>query len=329
MSNLVNMERIAEAETPAAAEAPVEVSVIVTVTERPAPLAELYGEYAAPLRSPGRPFEFLFVAAPYYRERLGALRALVAAGEPIRVLEVGQAVGEVALLKAAAEQARGSIVLTLPAYHRIEAAALPRLLDAVTADADLVVAHRWPRQDAWTNRLQNRVLHALVRRTVGGDLHDLGCGVRAIRRSVLRELPLYGDASRFLPLIAQREGFRVAEVQAPQHPKDRPPRLYAPGIYVRRLIDILGMYFLFRFREKPLRFFGLVGAVVGVLGFVILAVLTAQWLGGRSMAERPLLLLGVLLLVLGVQSLSLGLVGEIMVNLHASRNPMYRVRRGE
>lgn len=307
----------------------VTVSVVVAVSERPEPLAELYAEYAAPLQAAGREFEFVFVTTPGYRDLTAPLRELRESGASVRVLEVGQEMGEAGLLKAAVEWCRGGTVVTLPSYRRVEASTLPELIARVEDGIDLVVARRWPRRDPWINRLQHRVLHALVQRTLGGELHDLGCGVRAFRRDLLEDVPLYGDFSRFLPLIALREGYRVEEVSAPQHPADRKRRIYSPGIYLRRLLDTAGLYFLIRFREKPLRFFGLLGSLLAIVGGVVLGVLAVERLGGRAMADRPLLLLGVLFIVLGIQMFALGLVGEIIVHLNARRGPSYRVRPPE
>jgi hypothetical protein len=143
---------------------------------------------------------------------------------------------------------------------------------------------------------------------------------------VFDEIALYGDFFRFLPLLVMSAGFRVVEVNAPQHSADRSTRVYRPGIYLRRIIDVFGLFFLLRFTEKPLRFFGLVGSLAGLAGALIVVVLGVQRLGGQGIADRPLLLLGVLLLVLGIQAIALGLVGEIIVHLHASHRRPYRVK---
>lgn len=150
-----------------------------------------------------------------------------------------------------------------------------------------------------------------------------GEGVAALPRTALMELPLDGDFARLLPLIAERAGFRVEEVPCPQHPDDARRRLHGPGGYVRRLIDVLGVLFLVRFTEKPLRFFGLIGGVLFVTGAVLLAVLAAQKLEGQDIANRPMLLLAVLLVVLGVHAIALGLIGEIIVHLQVARRPGY------
>lgn len=302
------------------------VTVIVPVTERPENLAELYEAYAEPLTEAGWPFQFVFALEPSYHELGQQLGYLVEEGEPIRVLEAGQPVGEAALVKWAADGSRSNLILTLPAYYRIQPDAIPRLLEPLLhGDVDLTVARRWPRQDSWVNRVQTRLFHSLLRRISKTDLRDLGCGVRAVRREVLEDVPLYGDFFRFFPLLALNQGYQVEEVDGEQHPRDRSPRVYGPGIYLRRLIDLLGVFFLVRFTYKPLRFFGLVGASVSIVGMSVLAVLFVQRLGGQGIADRPMLLFGVLLLTLGAQSVALGLIGEIIVHLNAPERPGYRV----
>jgi len=307
----------------------ISVSVIVPITERPAELCALYREYSAVLAASDRAFEFVFVVEPWNRELTAGLTALRREGQPIEVIEAGQTVGEASLMRLGAEHARGDILVTLPAYYRIEASALPGLIREVEAGADLVVARRWPRRDSWVNRMQTAAFHALLRGVGRGRFDDVACGVRAMRREVVDTVPLYGDFYRFFPLLVQQEGFQVRQVDAPQHPLDQRTRVYGPGVYVRRLIDLLGVYFLLRFSHKPLRFFGLVGSVLSGVGGGILLVVLAQRLGGQGIADRPLLLLGVLLFTLGFQAIALGLVGEIIVHLSASSARMYRLRDEE
>jgi hypothetical protein len=296
------------------------VSILVPVTERPSRLQELYEEFATPLRRAGLGFEFVFIVEPEHWDLVAPLEELRTAGEPIRILRVGQAAGETALLRTGAEQAAHDVFLTLPAYPRIEADALLDVLEPVLRGASMSVARRWPRRDSWLNRLQNRIFHILVASAAGGhSINDVACGVRAIRRDVFESLPMYGDFHRFLPFFALRQGYRVEEVEAPQHVADHQPRVYSLSVYLRRVLDVFGLYFLMRFTEKPLRFFGLIGAVSLLAGSAILAVLALQRFQGQPLADRPILLLGVLLLVLGVQAVALGLIGEIIVHVNTRR----------
>jgi hypothetical protein len=302
-----------------------DISVVIPVTERPEPLAGLYEEFSAPLREAGYSFEFIFAVVPANLPLVEELPPLVEQGAPIRVLEFGHSVGEASMLKVAAGHCRGRTLLTIPAYRQVESTALVPLLSRM-GDADLAVAWRWPRTDARINRIQNRLLHGLVGGLAGGRLHDVACGVRAMRPELIQNVRLYGDVFRFLPLLARREGYIVEEVPSPVHHLALKPRTYAPGIYLRRLLDVMGLIFLLRFTDKPLRFFGLLGGSLAIGGGVILAAMFLTKVMGAGVATRPFLLLGVLMLVLGVQAIALGLIGEMIVHLNASRRASYRFR---
>lgn len=309
-----------------AAGSTVDVTVIVPVTERPVPLADLYDAYAPALIDTGRSFEFVFAVEPWRRTAVDSLRELVEQGAPIRVIEAGHVVGESALLKLAGAAARGRLLVVIPAYYRVVPAAIPAIIAAVENGADLANCRRWPRRDSWLNRIQTRVLHSAVTGLSRSRVRDVGSGVRAMRPEVLRDLPLYGDFFRFLPVLALRDGYAVVEIDAEQHPEDTALRLYSPGVYLRRVIDVFGLFFLSRFTYKPLRFFGLVGSLLSGVGAVILFVMFIQRLGGQGLADRPMLLLGVLIFTLGVQAIALGLIGEIIVHFNAGRRRPYRIR---
>jgi hypothetical protein len=307
-------------------DAPPLLTVVISVGERPAPIADLYSEIVAALREAGCEFEVVVALEPGRRALVEHLRAEPLRADLLAVVEAARG-GETSLLRVALSRARGRIILRVPGYHRVTPAALPQLLRRLEEGVDVASARRYPRLDGWFNRLQNRVFHWLANGPGPVTFHDLGCGVQAMRREVVDLVPLYGDLGRFLPLLAAREGFRVEEVPVEQHPADRATRIYAPGLYARRLLDLLGLHFLLRFTDKPLRFFGLVGLAAMLASFVLLAVLFIQRLGGRALADRPALLLAVLLAVLGVQALALGLLGEIIVYQQAPGKRSYRLRQ--
>ena len=303
------------------------LSVLVPVTERPRPLADIYRKLKPVVEALGFEFEFVFITSPWATELAESLRPFREAGQPIRVLELGRHSGESAMLSAAAHILKGDVVLTIPTYRRIHDSAIAPLVDMVTSgEADVVSACRVMTESSLINRLQNWGFHKILRMTVGGEFRDIAFGVRAVRRPVLEQIPMYGDFFRFLPILASAEGFRVQEVEVPQHDEDRRTRIYGPGLYVRRLLDLLGLFFLVRFTQKPLRFFGLIGAMLSTCGVAVLLVMLVQRLGGTAMADRPLLLLGVLLVVLGFQAIGIGLVGEIIVHFNATGRRLYRTR---
>lgn len=306
-------------------ESGVTVSVLVPVWQEPEPLVELYEEYAKPLRDRGYTFEFIFICEPGFEAEIAQLRKHGGGGEAIRILQVSQLIDESSLYHAAGGFARGKVVVTLPAYRRIEAAHVPRMIDRVIEGVDLVVARRWPRRDSWINRLQNRILHRLLHWTVGGNLKDVACGVRAMRREVLLNTPVYGDSFRFFSLLADRAGFHMEEMDAPQHARDRRTRIYRPTIYLGRIVDLLGIFVILRFTSRPLRFFGPIGAIMMLAGVGALGLTLVRGLGPIGSISRVMLLTGLFLLVLGIQALAIGLVGEMMVFLNAPTRLRYRI----
>lgn len=302
------------------------VSVIVPVTERYDDLSEIYQSHSKVLRQTGRPFEFIFVIDDGFAEAAQKLEPIQTSGEPIRVIQLPRRFGEATALMIGFEQARGDVILTLPAYFQAVSEGLGRVLTLLDEGYDMVVVRRWPRIDSWINRFQNHVFHALIRLLTGVQFHDISCGVKGIRRKVLREIHLYGDLHRFLPLLAYQRGFRVIEASVEQHSSDTGIRVYHPGVYLRRLLDLLILLFLFKFTKKPLRFFGLVGSALFAAGGIITLYLGLyRILGFGGIADRPLLLLGVLLMVLGVQTVSIGLIGEIIIFTHARKMKDYTI----
>lgn len=309
-----------------AAESGIElISVIVPVVERVEDLVSVHSSFARALDERGQPYEFLFVFDGRFTPP-DQLVDLSRENPSIRILRFAREFGETAALRLGIERSRGDLILTLPAYFQVRPEGIGQLLDAVERGADMAVANRSPRLDSWLNRMQSRAFHSILGGVSQQRFHDMACGVRAMKRPVAEALPLYGDLHRFIPALALREGYRVEEVPLAQHPSDARMRVYRPGVYFRRLLDIAAFFFLAKFTEKPLRFFGLVGSVFLGAGGLLSIVLLIQRVEGQGIANRPALLLAVLLVALGVQLIGLGLVGEIIVHLRAPHRRAYRVR---
>jgi glycosyltransferase involved in cell wall biosynthesis len=301
------------------------ISVVVPVVERTDDVVSVYRTFARELDRRPEDYEFLFVFDGRFTPPPELIDLSRETGR-IKLLRFVREFGETAALRLGIERSRGDLVLTLPAYFQVQPEGIPLLLDAVAAGADMAVANRSPRLDSWLNRAQSRLFHSIVGGVSDQRFHDMACGVRAMRRTVAETLPLYGDLHRFIPALALREGFRVQEVSVAQHPSDARTRVYRPGVYFRRLLDIAAFFFLAKFTEKPLRFFGLVGSVFLGAGGILSLVLLVERVEGQGIANRPALLLAVLLIALGVQLIGLGLVGEIIVHLRAPHRRAYRVR---
>jgi len=209
---------------------------------------------------------------------------------------------------------------------QVDPVVLRSMLAALDEGADFVTPWRTPRIDPWLNRLQSAAFNLVIRQIIRMDFHDLNCYFRAIRREVLEDVAVYGDMYRYLPVIAYRQGYRVVEVPVRHLKEWGSTGFFGVGIYTRRFLDILAVMFLTKFTLKPLRFFGTIGGVFSLSGIAICGWMTFQkfWLD-RPISGRPLLLLGVLLIVLGVQVLGFGLVGEIIIFSQARNLKEYRI----
>ena len=306
-------------------ESMIELSVIVPVVGRYDDVAELYALYRKGLEDTGKPYEFIYVIDGEYPEVMNVLKRLVAEGEKIKVIKLARWFGEATALTIGIQHSSGNIILTLPAYQQVEAYEIPRLVECLR-DCDMVIARRWPRKDSLLNRIQSGVFHILLNPVSEFKFHDIGCGVRVFKSLVAKEVGIYGDQHRFLPILAHKYGFRVLEVDAAQSKMDTPRRIYSPGIYLRRILDIFSIFFLVKFTKKPLRFFGILGSSVFAAGFLILLyMLYTKVFQGVALADRPILLLGTLLIVLGVQVFAIGLLGEIIIFTHAKDIKEYTI----
>jgi len=305
----------------------IQLSVIVPVGRRHDNLRALFAEYRAGVNGTGLVSEFIFVVDDVHPGDTAELDALAAETDHVSVICLSRAFGESTALMVGFGHAAGDVILTLPAYHQILGGEIPRLLAALDS-ADVVVCHRRPRAGGPFERVRRRAYHGLVNSLTGLELHDLGCGARAMKRKVLEEISLYGDQHRLLPVLADRQGFRVREIDVRQSAQDRFTGSYRARDYAHRVLDLLAVFFLVRFTKKPLRFFGMVGAVTLCVGSaLVLYLVTDRLVLGHSLADRPALLLSSLLVVLGLQLFALGLLGELVIFTHARDLKDYQIDR--
>jgi hypothetical protein len=300
------------------------ISVVVPVTRDLADVTSAYRSYRRVLAPFGKPVEFIYVLDGLMPQATQALRALKGAGEPIELLSFATPFGEAAALTVGFRHAAGDVVFTLTPHAEVVPEALPSLLEAL-ATSDLVVARRVLAngQEPPRQRKFDRMVNALF----GTSLQDIRCTVRAMRAEVAKDLTVYGNQHRFLPLLAQAQGFVVREIDVPSaRPPRRPPRVLP--VDVSLLLDVVTIYFLLRFLRKPFRFFGGFGFAILTLGAVFTAYLViARLLFDVPLVDRPALVLSTLMIVLGIQIISVGLIGEIVAFTYAKDTKDYRVDR--
>jgi len=301
------------------------ISIVIPVTERFDDICDLFNDYRDALAKTGQPLQFIFVLDGGFSQLAAELRRIDPRPHTLEIISLTRTFGESSALTLGFERARCDLVMTLPAYQQVEPTSLTQLFGAIDG-ADMVVARRWPRHDSPVNKFSARVFHAILKWMTHVPFRDIGCSVRLVRRQVLEEISVYGDQHRFLPILADRRGFRVVETDMPQATSESNLRVYRPSVYVSRLLDLMSIFFVVRFTKKPLRFFGMVGSVLMSAGSLILLVAVVQkYFMATALSDRPILLLGSLFLVLGVQLFALGLIGELIIFTHARDLKEYAV----
>jgi glycosyltransferase involved in cell wall biosynthesis len=306
------------------------LSIVIPVFNERECLEPLVRELAGVLDGIGRSAEIIAVddgSTDGSFEHLVTLRAT----EPrLRVVRLQRNYGQTAALAAGIELARGEVIVSLDADLQNDPHDIPALLAAMRDDVDVVNGWRRERRDPWlTRRLPSQIANRIISVVTGTSLHDYGCTLRVMRAPVAKQLQLYGELHRFIPALAADVGARVEELVITHRPRTLGRSKYGLSRTVRVMLDLLTVKFLSGYATRPLHLFGLVGLALAVPGIALIG-----WLGferlvlGVRLAGRPLVLLAILLAVLGVQFISIGLLGEMMVRTyHESQGkPIFRIR---
>jgi dolichol-phosphate mannosyltransferase len=295
------------------------ISVVAPAFEEERSVALLFEELQAALDPLGEPWEVVFVDDGSTDGTFAALTRLHARHDNVRVVRLRRNFGKSAALAAGFEEAGGDVVVTIDADLQDDPAEIPRLLAKLEEGFDLVSGWKSNRRDPWTRRVPSRIFNRMASAVSGLRLHDVNCGLKAYRAEVVRDLKIYGELHRFLPVLAHERGYRVAELPVNHRPRSHGRSRYGVERYLRGFLDLLTVSLVGRYRQRPLHLFGGIGLLLGVTGTIVLAYLTVLKATGEAIGHRPLLILGVLLVVVGLQLFSLGLLGEMIRSLHEER----------
>jgi glycosyltransferase involved in cell wall biosynthesis len=295
------------------------ITVVVPVHDEERSVATLYEELRAALGPLGRPWEVVFVDDGSTDGSFAALTRLHAEAVNVEVVRLRRNFGKAAALAAGFRHAGGEVVVTIDADLQDDPAEIPRLLAKLDEGFDLVSGWKTQRRDPLSRRIPSRIFNTVVGRVSGLRLHDLNCGLKAYRADVVRNLRIYGELHRFLPVLAHDRGYRVAELPVNHRPREHGKSRYGVERYFRGLLDFMTVWFMGRYRHRPLHLFGGLGLLLGTIGTALLVYLTVLKLSGEAIGHRPLLTLGVLLAVVGLQFFSLGLLSELITSHHEER----------
>jgi glycosyltransferase involved in cell wall biosynthesis len=307
-----------------------ELSLVVPIRNESPNIDELYREITDALGRWGRSYEVIAIddgSTDDSFERLGRHQQ----HDPRwRIIRFRRNFGQTAAFAAGIKHARGRLIATSDGDLQNDPRDLPDMIRRIEEGADIVCGWRKDRKDPWlTRRLPSALANKLISVSTGVHLHDYGCSLKVFRAEVVKPLKLYGEMHRFLPAIASEMGVDVAEVVVNHRARRHGASKYGLSRTLRVVLDLLTVKFLMTYSTRPLQMFGLIGVPMGLVGFLITAWLSYQRLFGyESIANRPLLLLGVLLIFTGVQLVTMGLLAEIMARTyHESQDkPTYIIR---
>jgi glycosyltransferase involved in cell wall biosynthesis len=327
MAIVESSSRVAPAphgEAPAAA---IDVTVLVPVLDEADSVEELASRVARVLDGLGLAHEIVFVDDGSRDGTSERVRVAHAADPRVKLVRLRRNFGKAAALTAGFELARGRLVITMDGDLQDDPDEIPRLLEALEAGPyDLVSGWKQNRRDPLSKTLPSKLFNWVTGKLAQVDLHDFNCGFKAYRREVLEVVPIYGELHRYIPVLASRKGFRVGEIAVLHHPRRSGVSKYGWDRFYKGLLDLLTVLFITKYTRRPLHLFGSFGLLAFAGGFLIDLYLAVRWLQGESLSDRPLLIFGVLLMLLGLQVLTTGLLAEMLTHKNFQRTDSYSVK---
>jgi glycosyltransferase involved in cell wall biosynthesis len=308
-----------------------DLSIVIPVLNESPNIDKLYNELTDTLVRGGRSYEIIIIDDGSTDDTFNRLAALQSRDPHLRIIRFRRNFGQTAAFAAGFAFARGRMVVTSDGDLQNDPADIRHMADKIERDGfDIVCGWRKDRKDKMvTRRLPSVVANKLISWATGVELHDYGCSLKVFRAEVVKPLRLYGEMHRFLPAIASQFGVRIAEVVVNHRARTAGTSKYGLSRTIRVVLDLLTVKFLLSYSTRPLQIFGLVGMIAGALGSVILAYLAyVRLIAHQAIGDRPLLLLGMLLVFIGVQLVTFGLLAELLARTYyeSQNKPVYAIR---
>ena len=307
------------------------LSVVIPLLNEEENIPILYQELREVLVTLEEDYEIVFIDDGSTDRSLELLRDLQQKDSHVVVVSFRKNFGQTAAMAAGFDYAGGDVIITMDADLQNDPKDIPLLLAQIKAGNDVVTGWRYDRKDAFINRrLPSIIANKIISKTTGVNLHDYGCTLKAFRREVIKCVKLYGEMHRFIPAIASGMGIDFTEVKVNHRPRRFGSSKYGISRTIRVILDLMTVKFLLSYSTRPIQVFGLMGVISGGIGFLIALFMTIQrQFFGVPLSDRPLLFLAVLLIFIGIQFISLGLIAELQARTyHESQNkPVYHIKK--
>lgn len=291
-----------------------DISIVIPLLNEEESLQELVERIVGQLAALKKEYEILFIDDGSTDSSFDVMMKLKEKYPAIRILRFRKNFGKSAALSEGFKRANGEFVITMDADLQDDPAEIPNLIAKLEQGYDLVSGWKKERHDPIGKTVPSKLFNFTTRKLTGIKIHDFNCGLKAYRKEVIKAIPVYGELHRYLPVLAHWQGFKVGEIVVQHHARKFGISKFGIRRFLSGFFDLMTVLFITRYRQKPLHLFGFLGLVSSIIGLGILTYLSVLWFQGYGIGHRPLLFLGVLLVIVGSQSFSLGLIGEMITN---------------
>ncbi|MHC1581751.1 MAG: glycosyltransferase family 2 protein [Candidatus Syntropharchaeia archaeon] len=272
-------------------------------------------------------YEMIFVDDGSTDGTFSTLKRCRERNERIKIIRFRRNFGKAAALSAGFKHARGNIVITMDGDLQDDPAEIPNFIKKLEEGYDLVVGWKFDRKDPLSKTIPSKIFNKLTAIATGLKIHDFNCGFKGYRKEVLGDIRVYGELHRYIPALAYWKGYRVGEIRVKHHPRKYGRTKYGASRLIKGFLDLITITFLLQYTKTPLHLFGIVGLVSTFVSFVLgLYFLYIKYALGMAIGNRPLLLLVLLLAMLGIQLISIGLLGEMIVSATRLPEDDYSIR---
>ncbi|MCK4966235.1 glycosyltransferase family 2 protein [bacterium] len=304
-------------------------SVIVPLLNEAESLPELHRQLTDVLSKLSDKYEILYIDDGSTDNSNSVLQSLKQNDPKVKVYNFQKNYGKAAALDLGFTDAQGRVVITIDADLQDDPYEIPKLVNKLDEGYDVVSGWKKKRKDPLNKTLPSKIFNFVASILTGIKIHDFNCGLKCFRNEVVKNINVYGELHRYIPALAYFEGFRIGEVEVLHHPRRYGKTKYGLARFFYGFFDILTVIFVTKYTHRPLHLFGFVGLFIFFLGFGVNSYLTIIWFYGVGIGQRPLLFLGILLTILGIQFISIGLLGEMIVNFSKIEKKSYKVKTKE
>ena len=290
------------------------LSIIVPLYNEEESIRPLVNEIKRALGNVAIDYEVLFIDDGSNDDSLKQIKEISRTDKRFRFISFRKNYGKSAALHIGFKNAKGNAIVTMDADLQDDPREISNLLKKLDEGYDLCSGWKKKRRDPIIKKYSSKFFNFVTRLMSGIKIHDFNCGLKAYRKEVVEDLKVYGEMHRYIPVLAKWQGFKITEIPVQHHPRRYGKSKYGISRFFKGFVDLITVTYATRYIKRPMHFFGFLGALAFIVGVVVLGYLTVLWIQGQALSNRPMLFLGMLLIIVGVQLFSFGLLGEMLVH---------------